>query len=249
MIKDKIDFIICGSQKSGTTALYYYLKQHPQICVPEQKELHYFDNENNFSNAFKNNYEEYHSKFVASEQSIIFGEATPIYMYWYDSPRRIWEYNSDIKLIVSLRDPIKRAYSHWNMEYKRGKEFLSFSEAIKLERERCRAALPLQHRVFSYVDRGLYSHQLQRLLHFFPREQILFIKYEDFLINQTKTLYEIIDFLGIDKFDVVQELKANVSEYDVGISGEEKAYLKDVFLQDVKVVEGLIDKDLSDWLV
>ena len=66
-------------------------------------------------------------------------------MYWHNAPRRIWQYNPDIKLIVILRNPIERAYSHWNMERSRNAEKLSFFDAIQSERDRCQEALSYQH--------------------------------------------------------------------------------------------------------
>jgi len=168
-----VDFVIGGTQKGGTTALDAYLREHPEICMatkqavsssrghPEirtagKKEVHFFDNEDYFSNG-KPDYSKYHRRFNPEKAHQVLGEATPIYMYWNDSPRRIWEYNPKMKIIVLLRNPIDRAYSHWNMERLRNADTLFFWEAIKNENERCREALPLQHRVYSYISRGLYT--------------------------------------------------------------------------------------------
>jgi hypothetical protein len=161
-----IDFIICGTQKGGTSALDAYLREHPEICMADHKEVHFFDNEDNFSRS-KPDYSKYHSHFSPKTTHNIVGEATPIYMYWNDAPRRIWEYNPNVKLIVLLRNPIERAYSHWNMERQRNVENLSFWDAIQNEKERCRETLPLQHRLYSYVDRGFYLGQIRRLWAFF----------------------------------------------------------------------------------
>ncbi|MGB7755383.1 MAG: hypothetical protein WBL23_04905, partial [Salinisphaera sp.] len=103
----------------------------------------------------------------AQRRKIVFGEATPIYMYWHDAPRRMWEYNPNMKLIVVLRNPIDRAFSHWNMEKSRNAESLSFWDAIQNEEPRCKEALPYQHRTYSYVDRGFYLEQLRRLWRYF----------------------------------------------------------------------------------
>ena len=84
-----------------------------------------------------------------------------------------------MRLIVILRNPIERAYSHWAMEHRRGNDPLPFALALEQEEARCREALPLQHRVFSYVDRGFYSAQLRRLWRFFGREQVLVLRQEE----------------------------------------------------------------------
>jgi hypothetical protein len=110
----------------------------------------------------------------------------------------MWEYNPDLKLIVILRNPITRAYSHWNMQRSRNVEPLPFWEAIQKERDRCREALPYQHRLYSYVDRGFYSEQLRRLWTYFPKEQVLVLRTEDLRNSPLEFLEEVCGFLGID---------------------------------------------------
>ena len=88
-----------------------------------------------------------------------------------------------MRLIVILRNPIERAYSHWAMEHQRGDDPLPFALALEQEEARCREALPFQHRVFSYVDRGFYSAQLRRLWRFFGREQVLVLTQEELRLS------------------------------------------------------------------
>ena len=88
-----------------------------------------------------------------------------------------------MRLIVMLRNPIERAYSHWAMEHRRGNDPLPFASALEQEEARCRGALPLQHRVFSYVDRGFYSAQLRRLWRFFGRDQVLVLRQEELRLD------------------------------------------------------------------
>src|SRR5437879_11148793 len=162
----RVDFEIGGTQKGGTSALDSFLRQHPEICMPETgKELHFFDHE-----ADDTDYKKYHANFKPKPQHRVIGEASPIYMYWETAPYRIWKYNPKMKWILALRNPVERAFSAWNMETKRGKEKLSFAEAIEKEVERCREALPLQHRVYSYIDRGFYAQPARRLINIFRRE-------------------------------------------------------------------------------
>jgi len=158
----KVNFLICGVQKGGTTAMYNYLSGHPEVFLVKRKEAHFFDFERFFQTA-QIDYSIYHSLFNPTPQQRVLGESTPIYMYWHEAPKRIWQYNPDMKLIAVLRNPIDRAYSHWNMEYDRKTDSLPFWEALQSEAQRCREALPYQHRVYSYVDRGFYTEQLRRL--------------------------------------------------------------------------------------
>ncbi|KAA0439301.1 MAG: sulfotransferase domain-containing protein, partial [Candidatus Thioglobus sp.] len=172
----KIDFIIIGVQKSGTTALDSYLRgQHHQICMADYKELHYFDTDNLFTNG-QPDYCFYQSFFSPKKSHQIIGETTPIYLYWRDALKRISHYNSDIKLIVLLRNPIERAYSHWNMSCDNGKEDLGFLSALKAESARAEKQAPEQLRTHSYIDRGLYVKQLKTLWQHFPKNQTLVLK-------------------------------------------------------------------------
>lgn len=125
-----VSFMGIGVQKAGTTSIFAYLNQHPQIRMGQKKELHYFDDEDHF--AQKPDYSLYEQQFVRDPEraNLLYVEVTPIYLYWSPALRRIWEYNPNMKCIVLLRNPITRAYSHWNMEYGRQWDALSFEEAI-----------------------------------------------------------------------------------------------------------------------
>ena len=129
-----------------------------------------------------------------------FGEITPIYMYWEPSCKRIWEYNSDIKLIFILRSPTARAFSHWNMV-----EVLIKNLSLMLSEMKQKEFLPLQHRVYSYVDRGYYSEQIKRYKSYFNESKLMFIKYECFRDNQEAVLKEVFNFLEVNSNNYVFE--------------------------------------------
>lgn len=241
-----VDFLVVGAQKSGTTALDKYLRLHPQIEMARQKEVHFFDNENNFAGVV--DYTSYHQSFANNSGDTLKGEVTPIYMYWDSAPRRIWEYNPAMKLIAVLRSPIERAFSHWNMERDRNTDTSSFSEAIRLERVRCRSALPLQHRVFSYVDRGFYSEQLRRLWRYFPEGQTLIIKHEELKLDLSNTLTKIANFLGVKDFDHSEYLDIHSRAYLNQMSSEDFYYLRDVFYSEVKMLEAMLGWSCDSWL-
>ena len=121
------------------------------------------------------NYNYYHSFFEPHKNHKIIGEATPIYMYWKNTIKRIYNYNSDMKLILVLRNPINRAFSHWNMEVHRKRENRTFWKAINEELEN-HAKSNKQHRTFSYLDRGFYSIQIAEILGYYNRKQVLIIR-------------------------------------------------------------------------
>ncbi len=247
---DKVDFVICGTQKGGTSALDEYLRGHPEICMAKEKEVHFFDNENYF-NSEKTDYSIYHSRFNPRTSHKIFGETTPIYMYWYDAPKRVWEYNPNIKLIVILRNPIDRAYSHWNMERLRNNDRLPFLDALKNERERCCKSLPFQHRVYSYIDRGYYLQQLRKLWSFFLEEQVLVLRNEELRYNPPKTLKKICNFLDIDSQPFLNIKPKNVHSrpYQAPMSKREKDFLRNLFEYEILNLERVFNWDCSEWLI
>jgi hypothetical protein len=241
----QVDFVIGGTQKGGTSALDSFLRQHPEICMPETtKELHYFDKEENFDG--KPNYKKYHAHFEPRSQRVI-GEATPIYMYWNPAPYRIWQYNPAMKWILVLRDPVERAFSAWNMEAKRGAEKLSFKEAVEREPERCREALPLQHKVYSYIDRGFYASQVRRLFNIFGRDNCLILLNEELRTDHKQTLRSVFDFLGVDNGAVPKKASVFEQDYNETMDPELRSRLIDIFHFDIKELERMLKRDLSGW--
>lgn len=242
-----VDFAICGTQKGGTSALDAYLREHHEICMADSKEVHFFDNDPLFGNG-RPDYFIYHSSFKPLASHKLVGEATPIYMYWHDAPRRIWEYNPTMKLIILLRNPIDRAYSHWNMELSRNAESLPFWDAIRNEQQRCREALPYQHRVYSYVDRGFYLEQLRRLWRFFPQENVLVLKNEYLKEQPDTALGEICGFLGVDNFESVKPKDVHSRPYSSEMGDKEKDYLRFLFEHEIRGIERVLGWDCSNWL-
>jgi hypothetical protein len=239
----RVDFVIGGTQKGGTSALDSFLRQHPEICMPTtRKELHFFDREEE-----NRDYKKYHANFEPKPQHRAIGEASPIYMYWQTAPDRICKYNPKMKWILALRNPVERAFSAWNMETKRGKEKLSFAEAIEKESERCREALPLQHRVYSYIDRGFYAHQVRRLFDIFGKENVLVLLSEELRGEHQKTLRRVFEFLGVDSSFVPPEASVFEQEYTNKIDNQLRARLIDIFQPDIKELEKLIGRNLSSW--
>ena len=242
----KVNFLICGTQKGGTTALADYLRLHPQIHIPARKELHFFDNENI---CWQNPpYWHYHRSYQNAEHHQLWGDATPIYMYWKPAVERIWRYNSSMRLIATLRNPISRAYSHWAMEISRGKELLSFDEALKKEEHRCRKALPQQHRRFSYLDRGFYSEQLRRLWQFFGRDAVLILRQEELLKNPSYCLNETCIHLGIKEMPSFTPFLSRVGPRKIPMSHWAKAFLRNYYQAEISQLEIMLNWDCKAWL-
>jgi hypothetical protein len=185
----QVDFVIAGAQKSGTTALALYLSDHPEICVPsKEKELHFFDRDRNFLAQSIDYDAVYHVFFEPQPGHRVFGEATPDYLYWPSAAERMARYNPALKLIIVLRNPVTRAFSHWNMGRHVGRDPLAFLDALHAEPERART-MPAQRAMrFAYLGRGFYAQQLTRLWNHFPRRQTIVFRTEELLESPATVL-------------------------------------------------------------
>ena len=243
----QVSFIVAGAQKSGTSALDHYLREHPELCLPRRKELHFFDTDRNFA-AEPVDYAAYHAAFAPGPGQRLLGEVTPAYLYWPTAAQRIARYNPAMRLIMVLRSPITRAFSHWNMSRQKRGEHLAFLQALAAEPERVRT-LPLeQAKRFTYADRGFYTQQLKRLWRHFPQEQTIVFKSEELLAASAAVLARIADFLDIAPFPPIADKTVHAREYDTTMTTEEKRYLIGVFEPEVRELERLLRWDCSAWL-
>ena len=246
-----VDFLLVGAQKSGTTTLHSYLNDHPQIQMASKKEVHFFNNNQFFLNP-ERDYDFYHSWFDFDDTSKLRGEVTPAYLYCRDAAVRIWQYNPAMKIVIIIRDPIERAFSHWNMEFNRDAESLSFNEALLKESERCREALPLQHYVYSYIDRGFYSSQIREYWRCFGKKQILVLKYDHLRENLALVLKELFDFLEIDGAlvsDFASHKKVlHKAKYAGSMDRSSSELLLKCYKYEVLQLENMLGWDCSRWL-
>jgi hypothetical protein len=245
---DKLDFVIAGAQKSGTTALHYFLQKHPQITLGDQQEIHFFDNDELFDGPI--DYELLHRHFPSAKEGMIAGDCTPSYLYHKPAMERIWNYNPKVKLIVLLRNPIDRAFAHWNMQRFKGREPLDFLEAVKAESDRMKQArTPVDARRIAYVDRGRYTEQLERVFKFFRREQVKLMRFEEFRDDNRRALNSIFEFVGVKPLRVIRSKDRNVVPYEREMTAQEREFLYPIFSADITRVEQMFGWDLSDWKV
>jgi len=199
-------FIIIGAQKAGTGAFYEILRQHPQV-VDRPGEIHFFDI------YFDNGVEWYKNQFPeVSQPGSQRGDKSPYYLFHPLAPERAYSLIPKAKLIVILRNPIDRAYSQYWMNIRKRRETLSFRAAIKAESQRLAGEVDKimasgitppfsNHRLFSYLSRGLYAEQLKRWLTYYPLEQILVISSDDFLKDPRKIINEALIFLDLPLYN------------------------------------------------
>ena len=239
----RIDFMIIGAQKSGTSALNMYLRMHPDIGLPRNKELHFFNNDSFFHFPRWIIYAHFHRFFPdIYNQQKLFGEATPDYMFDKKIIDRLHSYNSALKLIVILRDPVSRAHSHWNMERERGLESRSFEETVHEMLEQTGS-----YHYFAYFTRGEYARHLTAVFSKFPRRQVLILFQEELLIDLSKTLRQVTDFLHIPEINYAPPMDVHSHKYDEPISDSVKHRLKSHYLPHIEALEELIDVNLSHW--
>lgn len=190
-----VSFYCVGAQKCGTTALHHYLNRHPDIALPAVKETHFFDNGHGEWGMGIPAYCDKYFCHAAGGQ--ILGEIDPEYLFFPEVPLRIAAAFPQAKLIFIFREPVSRAYSHYWMTVRRGREPLPFAEAIAAEPARLARGSHLEQSDFSYLSRGLYFAQVCRYLQHFPREQMLFLLSDDLRKAPERTLQLVYEFLGI----------------------------------------------------
>lgn len=231
------DFIIIGAQRSGTTSLYYYLTEHPGIASALIKEVHFFDDHykeglNWYRAQFPSTLQKYYTERIRNEHFLT-GESSPYYLFYPPAPRRIAQVVPDTKLIVLLRNPVDRAYSHHWLVTLEGKETLPFAEAIQREQERLAGEHEkiladeqyesFNHRHFSYLARGIYVDQLKHWMDYYPREQFLIVKSEDMYKNPAAIFQQTLAFLGMPQQDQeAKEFKQYREPTRKGYQNEEK---------------------------
>jgi hypothetical protein len=235
------DFIIIGAQKSGTTSMFRFICQHPQIVPSAIKEVHFFDGG---ADPSVNNFEKgmpWYSTYFPSRKSINADqktfEATPSYMFNPLAPKRIYDLIPQVKLIALLRNPTERAISHYFHEQRKRREPLSILEAMEAEETRLKSSIEEKDYKsdvfihFSYKSRGLYKDQLGRYINHFPLEQILILPSKDFFANPDAILARVFEFIEVDKNFKVQDLAPRmVANNKVEIEPKVYEYLNSFFL-------------------
>lgn len=187
------DFMIIGAPKCGTTSLFEYLCEHPDVARPTRKEIHYFDERYDRGLAW------YRRHFPVVTPPQITGEATTAYLFAKDAPARAAALIPDAKLIAVLRDPVRRVISHYWHNHRLGRvrgDFESyFREALSpnAERETNQARQFINYP----VQWGFYREQIERWFQHFPREQFLFLRFEDLASDGAAQTHGVFDFLGL----------------------------------------------------
>jgi Sulfotransferase domain len=193
------DFVVLGTQKGGTSFFYRLLTEHPLVRGAAAKELHFFDNK------FAEGVGWYRRCFSEGERvdgrRTITGEASPSYLFDPRVPERMARIVPEARLIALLRNPVDRAYSHYQMEVRRGREARSFEVATEEEMTSAECEENAVDVRYAYLTRGLYAEQLVRFSFYANRDRLLVFKSEDLFTSRLEVLERVSTFLGLPSFE------------------------------------------------
>jgi hypothetical protein len=242
-------FAIVGAQKCGTTALSAFLGSHPDICVAEPAETHFFDRSRYFGDG-KPPYGKFHQTvFRHYDGEPAVGWSTPSIMFVRAAAERLVRYNPELKVIALLRHPVERAFSHYRMQAANGLEPLGFRAALEKESARLPAGLDFGQPglLFSYVARGLYGPQITRLLDVFGPSQVLFIDSARLAAQHHATLAAVYDFLRVPRPPAFPEKE----RFHVGpaaqMTAAERTSLLRLYERTVDEVQDILGWTLPEW--
>lgn len=217
------NFFVAGTVKAGTTSLYNYLKQHPEVYMSPIKEPHHFATDmqvGDFSPTYSRMVKTDISAELSGDLSAIkmnaamiqsremylqlyrdvkgekaIGEASTSYMYSQNAAREIYRYNPDAKIIMSLRNPVQRAYSHYLMNFKSGYVTGSFHDELVKDIIRQPKGWGISR---LYLEHGYYAKQVKRYLDIFPAGQLLILLFDDIRKDPAAVMKRVYTFLNVD---------------------------------------------------
>jgi len=249
------DFLIIGAGKCGTSSLYNYLIQHPNIYPAKFKELNYFVRR--WTRWYRPNFPTIFLKYFVNKfrkEQFMTGEASPFYLLNPLVAKQVKKKIPNVKIIILLRNPVERTFSQYSQWQKTEFESLSFEEAIKSEKIRIieewknyfddKSISSRKHVRYSYLAGGIYYDQIKAWMDIFPREQFLIIKAEDFFSEPLKHLSQVFDFLGVQHYEIDFTKKYNVGNY-VQMNFKTKKFLKNFFKPHNEKLYKLLGKNFN----
>ncbi len=245
------DFLIIGAQKCGTTSLYNYLIEHPNIIPAIEKKINFF------TSHFSKDVEWYQAQlnFKLKKDNLLIGEATPYYFFHPLVPQRVAQLFPDVKLIVLLRNPAQRAFSNYKHNTRTGKEKLSFEQAINSETERLQGEREKMladatyqsrnYKQYSYLARGIYIDQIKHWMNYFPKEQFLIIQSEEFFADPEAILKKVHTFLGIQHYPLNNYSRYNPDPDSIKPDEKVMTQLADYFRPYNKALEEFLGRKFN----
>lgn len=251
--QSKPQFMIIGAEKSGTTSLYQYLRQHPDVLPSIEKEIDFFDME------YEQGVDWYLAHFPpviqsSTSQQWITGETSANYLYSDTAPERMFEHFPDIKLAAILRNPIDRTVSRYSMMVRNGAEHRTLAEAVDEEISTIQDAVnrsadeqTIPWSVLNrcrHVGNSLYFYHLQRWLSLFPKEQLVVLKSEDLFSQPEQTLFKLYQEFGLSAHTIEDYPKHNSGSYTPA-EEEVRETLSAFFAPHTQKLEALLDRSFN----
>lgn len=189
-----IDFIGVGFSRCGTTWIAKCLQEHPEICTPEWKEVNFFDFDYNYNKGIG-----FYKSFFKGYENKVIGEYCPEYVYEEEALRRMSKDFPDTKIILSLRNPIDRAFSHFLYVKRKNGQIQMFDELF-------------EHDPKGVIDKSMYGKYLGRIYQYFKPEQVLVLIHDDYKNNPKKFIQSIYQFLNVDSEFVPPSLLKEINK-------------------------------------
>lgn len=188
------NFFIVGTPKSGTTSLFHYLQEHPEVFLPELKEPHFFScpevKNTYYKTKIVDSKEEYLDLYQETESYKAVGDLSSSYLFNKETPKRIHQFNPDAKIIIVLRNPVDRALSHYLMDVNLGYINASLSKVINNKDT-------FKQHYQEYIELGFYEQQIRAYTKQFPDSQIKVVLSDTLYANTAETLKDIYSFINV----------------------------------------------------
>jgi len=200
------NFFLVGAARSGTTSMWEYLKQHPDIYLPARKELHFFSYKHLATHAegpgdkvhiktLCSNMDDYIANYADVGNKRIVGEVSPSYLYYHEAGQRILDTLGVVKIVTILRNPIEKAFSQYSHLRRENRETLMFPEALKSEAKRRRAGWS---DLWRYAESSLYTDKLEHYISLFGADNVKVLLFDDLVNDPNGLLRTIFSFLDVD---------------------------------------------------
>ncbi len=258
------DYLIIGTKRGGTTSMWDHVARHPNVLpmfpeVENVKSPHYFDMNWHLGESwYRSHFPHQRARDAVAERTggpVLAGEASPYYMFHPLARDRIKQTRPDMKLIVLLRNPVERAYSHYNERRRAGTEDLGFREALQAESDRLSgeedkirevpAYYSTRHDFCSYLARGRYLEQLEPWLADFGPDRLLVVRSEDLYESPNKLLAGVFEFLGLPPYELQNpEHRNNLPAAPMPSS--DRHWLADYYQDSVAALEARLGRSF-DW--
>jgi hypothetical protein len=259
------DFLVVGTKRGGTTSMFNYLLDHPQVlrlfpAAEKRKGTYYFDVNATVGRDdtwYRSHFPTVLSRTVRGRLTgrfSVVGEATPYYLYHPLAPERAQHVVPEAKIIMLLRDPVERAYSHWKERTRQGVEHLEFVAALDAEPERLQGEVErmlaepgyhsFAHQHFSYIDQGRYAAGVRRWLEAFGDDRVLILQSETFYADPATALDTVHDFLGLDRHQSGEFKKWNFHRAP-DMTDDIAARIQNAVADDVADLEKLLDRSFG----